>query len=235
MPVKEDIENKITAYFNEPYETHETSIVPDTDYSKLTFNNKGLIANLTFLFIDIRNSSNILDIYKEKYAAIIYQCFHEINVRLILSRGGKVRSFDGDRTMGVFSGDRKNPSALDAAMNIRWAISNILNKKLELKKYPGIKVGLGIDTGRTLITKVGKGGDINNSDLNWISKASNHASHLCQNAEDLIIISPEIFNNLPPEYKSSKGQNIWNNVQLTIKNNKTISAYKTNYWMEEFK
>ena len=53
MALKEDIENKVNSYFNEPYKVEETTIIPDTDYSKLTFGNKGLTAELAFLFVEI--------------------------------------------------------------------------------------------------------------------------------------------------------------------------------------
>ena len=109
-----------------------------------------------------------------------------------------------------------------------------MNKKLILN-YPVIKIGIGIDTGRTLVTKVGKGRDPNNSDLIWISKASNHASHLCQNSDDSIIVSPEVYSRLLEANKIINGNNQWSNIQLVLKNNRTISAHKTNLWWEVFK
>jgi class 3 adenylate cyclase len=90
--------------------------------------------------------------------------------------------------MGVFSGDRKNNNAVEAALNIRWAISNILNP--QFKPEYAINIGLGIDTGETLITKVGKGRDASNNDLVWVGKACNYASHMCSYAMNAIYISP---------------------------------------------
>ena len=78
MALLDDLKNKINNYFTEKYEVEETTIVPSTDYSKLTFGNKGLTAELTFLFVDIRKSSQLHDTYGHIDAAKIYQSFHDL-------------------------------------------------------------------------------------------------------------------------------------------------------------
>lgn len=228
MALLEDLQNKVNSYFNEKYEVSKTTIVPSTDYSKLTFGNIGLTADLTFLFVDIRKSSQLHDNYGYIYAAKIYQSFHDINVRIINNRGGQVRSFDGDRIMGVFSGDRKNNNAVEAALNIRWAVWNILNPKF--KPEFAINIGIGIDTGETLITKVGKGRDISNNDLVWVGKACNYASHMCNESENKIYVSPSVYDLLLDSNKLSSGRNFWEKVNMTLKNGKVVACYKTNYW-----
>lgn len=228
MALLEEIKSKIDSYFTEKYEVEETDIIPSTDYSKLTFGNKGLIADLTFLFVDIRKSSQLHDTYGYISAAKIYQSFHDINVRIINSRGGQVRAFDGDRIMGVFSGGRKNNNAVESALNIRWAITNILNVKF--KPEYAINIGIGIDTGKTLITKVGKGRDESNNDLVWVGKACNYASHFCNESENRIYISPTVFDKLDAKNKISNGADIWENLNIKLKNNTLVPCYRTNYW-----
>lgn len=227
MALLDDLKNKIGTYFREKYEIQETTIVPSTDYSKLTFGNTALTAELTFIFIDIRKSSELHDTYGYEYAARIYQSFHDICLRIINSRDGNVRAFDGDRIMGVFSGDQKNNNAVEAAMNIRWAISNILNP--QFKPEYAINIGIGIDTGQTLITKVGKGRDISNNDLVWVGKACNYASHMSSYATNCIHVSPAVYNKLFDSNKISDGKNMWSSINLTLKNGKTITCYKTTY------
>jgi class 3 adenylate cyclase len=227
MALVDDLKNKIAAYFKEKYEIKPTTIVPSTDYSKLTFGNTALTAELTFLFIDIRKSSELHDTYGYEHAARIYQSFHDICLRIINSRDGNVRAFDGDRIMGVFSGESKNDNAVEAAMNIRWAISNILNS--QFKPAYAISIGIGIETGLTLITKVGKGRDISNNDIVWVGKACNYASHMCSHATNCIHISSAIYNKIKEGNKTSEGKNMWNLINLILKNGKTISCYKTTY------
>ena len=228
MAIKDDLINKVDSYFNEEYSIAKTTIIPTTDYSKLTFGNSGLLADLTFLFVDIRKSSELHDTYGYENAARIYKSFHDINVRIINKRDGQVRAFDGDRIMGVFSGDRKNNNAVEAALNIRWAISNILNSKF--KKGFEINIGIGIDTGETLITKVGKGRDISNNDLVWVGKACNYASHMCNESKNKIYISPNVYSRLNEKNKISDSKNMWSNVIMKLKNGKEVHCYSTTYY-----
>jgi adenylate cyclase len=229
MALLDDLKNKIATYFREKYEIKPTTIVPTTDYSKLTFGNTALTAELTFLFVDLRKSSGLHEKYGYEYAARIYQSFHDICLRIIYSRDGNVRAFDGDRIMGVFSGDRKNNNAVEAALNIRWAISNILNP--QFKPEYAINIGLGIDTGETLITKVGKGRDVSNNDLVWVGKACNYASHMCSYAMNAIYISPAVFKRMAESNKICDGKDMWTPFNLTLKDGKIILCYKTTcYW-----
>lgn len=226
MSLKTDIKSKVSSYFNEPYEIVETKIVPSTDYSKLTFGNKALVSDLAFLFADIRKSSQLHSTYGFKKAARIYQSFHDISVRIIESKDGKVRAFDGDRVMGVFSGDYKCSNAAEAALKIKWAIVNILNPKLTTP----IKVGMGVDFGKTMITKVGKGRDNNNNDLVWIGKACNYASHLSGYGSNSSILTTRAYNKINKDSKySDKGENMWSPIKLTLKDNSIIDVYESKF------
>lgn len=225
MPVLEDLKNKVNSFFNEPYEVQETTIVPGTEYSRLTFGNNGLTCEFAFLYVDIRKSSKLHETYGLKNAAKIYQSFHEICVRIIINNQGHVRAFDGDRVMGVFSGDAKNNNAVKAAMQIQWSIRNILNTKLPT----ALKCGLGVDYGKTLVTKVGKGRDINNQDLIWVGQASNYASHLCNSANNTIIISERTFGRLSEDRRLSGGKEMWERKALSLKNNVTVKCYESGW------
>lgn len=226
MPLKLDIETKLSSFFKEKFDVKETAIVPSTDYSKLTFGNTGLISELCFLFVDIRESSKLHEKYGFANAARIYESFHEINVRLINTNNGKVRAFDGDRIMAVFSGDHKCTNAVKTAMQINWAIRNILNTHLDKP----LKCGLGVDYGKTLITKVGKGRDENNQDLIWVGQACNYASHYCQEGNDSVIISTQTYNKMNESVKiSSSNKNMWIERIITLKSGKQIKCYESNW------
>jgi adenylate cyclase len=225
MALLEELNGKIDAYVKQPYEIEETTVIPDTDNSKLTFGNKGLTCEYAFLFMDIRKSSQLHEKYGFTKAAKVYQSFHDINVRVIEENSGSVRAFDGDRVMGVFVSGSKNSNAVKAAMQIQWAIRNILNPKLETK----ITCGGGIDYGKILVTKIGKGRDKNNNDLVWIGKADNYASHLANAASNTIIISTNSYNVLIDDRKVSDGKNMWQSKNLTLKNGTNVNCYESNY------
>jgi len=226
MPLLDDLKSKISTYKTEKYTIEETTIVPSTDYSKLTFGNKGLTCDFAFLFIDIRSSSKLHEEYGLIKAAKIYHSFHDINVSVIKANSGNVRAFDGDRVLGVFSGESKNGNAVKAAMQIQWGIRNILNPILQTK----IICGAGIDYGKTLVIKVGKGRDQDNNDLVWLGKASNYASHLANEASNTIIISGESFKVLSKDRKiSSSNKEFWTPKVVTLKNAVKIHCYETGW------
>ena len=175
--------------------------------------------------MDIRKSSQLHETYGFSKAAKIYQSFHDINVRVIEENSGSVRAFDGDRVMGVFVGASKNSNAVKAAMQIQWAIRNILNPKLQTQ----ITCGGGIDYGKILVTKIGKGRNKNNNDLVWIGKADNYASHLANEAKNTIIISTNSYAVLVADRKVSDGKNMWQSKVLTLKNGTTVNCYESSY------
>ena len=228
MSLLDDLKSKISAYATEKYVVEETEIVPATDYSKLTFGNKGLVCEFAFLFVDIRKSSKLHETYGHVTAAKIYQSFHEINVRVIEANNGSVRAFDGDRVMGVFAGNTKRSNAVKAAMQIQWAVRNILNPTL---KKP-ILCGAGIDFGETLVTKVGKGRNTENNDLVWVGKASNYASHLSNEASNSTIISISTFNGMLEDRKKSNGRDMWTLKTITLKNDTKIQCYESAWGWE---
>ena len=232
MPLLDDLKTTTDKFFRENFEVNDTTIIPTTDYKKLTFGNKGVKCELTFLFIDIRKSSELHDNYGFVDAAKIYQSFHDINVRIINNRQGEVRAFDGDRIMGVFSGPRKNNNAVAAAMNIRYAITEVLNKKLPINKP--LNIGIGIETGLTLITKVGRGNDENNNDLVWIGKACNYASHMCNESTNKIYISPTVYSFLEGTNKTVNNVNIWSPINMVLKNGKKVLCHTTSYTWASF-
>jgi len=225
MALLDDLNDKIDAYVKQSYEIEETTIIPDTETANLTFGNKGLTCEYAFLFVDIRKSSQLHETYGFTKAAKIYQSFHDINVRVIEENSGNVRAFDGDRVMGVFVGGSKNSNAVKAAMQIQWAIRNILNPKLGTQ----ITCGGGIDYGKILVTKVGKGRDKNNNDLVWIGKADNYASHLANEANNKIIISTNSYNVLIDDRKISNGKNMWQSKVITLKNGTNVNCYESSY------
>lgn len=224
MGLLDDLKNKIDSYAKEPYDIEETTIVPDTDNQKLTFGNKGLKGEYAFLFVDIRKSSQLHELYGLEKAAKIYQSFHEINVKVILENGGNIRAFDGDRVMAVFVGNTKNGNAVKAAMQIQWGVRNILNPILGTD----IKCGAGIDYGEILVTKIGKGRNTNNNDLVWVGKADNYASHLANEADNSIIISVKSFGVLNENRKiSTNGEDFWKAKTITLKNGTKVNCYES--------
>jgi len=119
--------------------------------------------------------------YDKRIAAKVFKSFLSCSTRLIKEHGGKIRSFDGDRVMGVFIGQTKNTAAAKCALKINYAFLKVIKPKLE-NKYPALKTGsyklahcVGIDTSEVLIIR---GGVRNDNDLVWVGRAPNVAAKL---------------------------------------------------------
>ena len=98
--------------------------------------------------------------------------------RIIRHVGGEIRSFDGDRVMGVFLGKSKNTSAAKAALHINYFFGHILKPIAEdFYKHRNLSLsqGVGIDTSETMVVR---SGIRNNNDLVWVGRAPNVAAKL---------------------------------------------------------
>jgi class 3 adenylate cyclase len=111
----------------------------------------------------------------------VFKSFLSCSSKIIRAEGGEIRSFDGDRVMGVFVGTVKNTSAARCALKINYAFLNIIKPKL-IAKYPNLATGsyklahcVGVDTSEVLVIR---GGVRNNNDLVWIGRAPNVAAKL---------------------------------------------------------
>lgn len=211
------IEEKIETIFTTEMEVDdfEGDSVPSVD--DLPDKNKGLIVtNCTILFVDIRSSTKLSDKSQAKSMAKIYRAFARAMSMCVYESGGRVRQIAGDRVMGVFVDDVEESSiqkAMDAARAITSVVEYIFNplcrKNVNQKE---IACGVGIDTGRILVTPIGikhQGDD--SRDLVWAGKTANVASKHTDLAEaSEIFVTKRFYEKLPSEYKkNSDGSEIW--------------------------
>lgn len=136
--------------------------------------------NVTILYSDLANSTELAMTFDRKIAARVSKAFMAICARVVRAHGAEVRSYDGDRIMGIFAGEMKNTRAAKAALQINWAFRKVLKPKFEAK-YGDLKASFdlvhatGVDTSDVLIVR---GGIWNNNDLVWIGRAPNVAAKL---------------------------------------------------------
>lgn len=170
----------------------------------------------TFLYADLANSSKIAKELDRRIAAKVIKAFLATSARIVRSCGGKIVSFDGDRIMGVFYEDSKNSDAAKCALQIKYAVHNIIRPKFE-KKYDSIKKasftidhGVGIDTGTVLAVR---GGARGSNDLIWIGRAPNLAAKLSDLREPphQTFITASVFNKLndKSKYGGADNQLMW--------------------------
>lgn len=187
--------------------------VPDTD--RLTFGNTGIHLDATVVYADLNGSTKMVDALKDVRAAEYYKSYLHSAGKIIEDLDGTITAYDGDRIMAIFVGDRQVDRAVDSALRINWAVTNIINAKFGALLgtwHRPINHTIGIDSGQLLATKAGVRGE---SDIVWVGPAANYAAKLTS------------FNGLDPKYEiriteqaykkivehvyfNSSGASIWN-------------------------
>jgi adenylate cyclase len=187
------------------------TVVPTTDS---VTNSQAVKLDATFLYADLAGSAMLSRVCPWQTTAKIMRAYLDCTTRLIKVWGGEIRSFDGDRVMGLFVGDLKNTHATNCAREIFYTVENILGPKAT-KKFDSIrnndiklKNGIGIDTGEARAVRAGIR---NSNDLIWIGRAPSLAAKLSdlRNYPYCVYISEASYKKLPDTSKLVDGKNIW--------------------------
>jgi hypothetical protein len=114
-------------------EWHERSgnVILETD--DVTLKNGAVKIEATILYADLAGSYILAKTCPWQTTAKITRAYLDISVRLIRAHNGEIRSFDGDRVMGIFKGNTPNISAVHCARKIDWMVEKVINPKAEAK------------------------------------------------------------------------------------------------------
>jgi len=171
--------DSILAQSNSDFE--EKKSLPDRD--ELTFDN-GFYANCTALFVDIRDSSKLPDLYNRPALAKLYRAFISEMVAVFNSHA-KAREINivGDCVWGLYNTPYK--SDINTVFNLAAqanSLLKVLNYKLNKAGYTTpIRCGFGAAYGRALMIKAGqKGSTI--SDVVYMGDVVNQAAKLASQA-----------------------------------------------------
>ena len=212
MAFTDEIASDVDGVLAQTWSTRDGLVVPEADDVALAGGAVKLQA--TMLYADLVDSTS-LAIYDRRVAARVFKSFLASTARVIRRRGGYIRSFDGDRIMGVFVGDFKNTSAAKAALNINHVFLKIIKPKLEAKyevfRNGTYKLGhcTGIDTSEVMVVR---SGIAKNNDLVWVGSAPNVAAKLSGIRDDPnnSWITESVYNSMNEEVKTSTdGRPMW--------------------------
>lgn len=139
--------------------------VPKTE--DVVLRNGAVKVDATYLYADLAGSSIAAQRLTKEAAGTIIRSYLNAASRIIRHFNGHIRSFDGDRVMGIFMGGGKNTSAAKAGLAINWAIHEVLRPRLnakwnDLESLYRVDHGVGIATGEAFIIR---GGVRDNNDL----------------------------------------------------------------------
>ncbi len=227
------LKNRVDTLFGTSFNVREGRVVPTTD--DVVLKDGAVKIDAAFLYADLANSALLSKLCPWSTTAKIIRCFLDCSTRLIVKHGGAIRSFDGDRVMGVFIGDSKNSNASICGREIHWAVRKIIHPaaKKQFKSIRDneieIRHGVGIDVGEV---RAVRSGIRNSNDLIWIGKAASFSAKL-SDARDTgyhTYISSRTFNKLSkPAKLNSNGENMWTSQNFSFAG-ETETVYKSNHW-----
>lgn len=198
--------------------------------------NEAVQLDATYLYSDMVDSSGLVKISPKETVGKVLRLYLDLSVRIIRARGGHIRSFDGDRVMGIFIGAGRQDKAVQAAMQIKWACMNLIQPKIDAK-YKSIKdnewkikSASGIASGDTFVVRGGvrKSG----SDLVSVGIAPNLAAKLSdlRQGANHVFIGKATYSSLGKNARESKGVNMWNGPYSLTVGGKGYEYYRSNYY-----
>jgi class 3 adenylate cyclase len=131
VSLKDDLDRFVEDSFSGVWTRREGQKVPETDH--LTLKNDALDLEATVLYADLADSTGLVKDRPDWFAAKVYKTFLYCAAKIIRDNDGSVTAYDGDRVMGVFIGASKNSNAAKAALQIRWAVGNIVSAKMNAR------------------------------------------------------------------------------------------------------
>ena len=172
---------RVDALFKTNFVQREGRVVPAS--ADVTLKDGAVKIEAAFLYTDLAGSAMLSKVCPWTTTAKIIRAFLDASTRLIIKHGGHVRSFDGDRVMGVFMGDSKNSSASICGREVHWAVRKIIHpaaakqftsisgNNIEIRNCTGIDVGE---------VRAVRSGIRDNNDLIWIGKAASFSALLSE-------------------------------------------------------
>ena len=204
--------------------------IPEQD--DLGYGKDGTKIDATILYADLVDSTGLAVGYKAWFAAAVSKTFLLSAVRIIRNNTGTIASFDGDRVMAIFLGDSQDSNAAIAALQINYAVTQIIQPYLK-DRFPTTKYVprhcVGID--RSAVTAV-RAGIRGNNDLIWIGRAANYAAILSEIRSDhATYITQDVYAllNAKAKLKNGEGENKWTKTSVSFKG-RSVDCYKSNYW-----
>jgi class 3 adenylate cyclase len=178
MALLDDLKSETDKIVRGAWNRRDGTVVPET--ADLALGNEAVDLEATFLYADLHDSTRLATI-NQRVAAEVFKAYLMGTTRIIRALGGEIRSFDGDRVMGVFVEGAKNTNAAEAGLKINYFFSQVLTPsfndfyKVSFPNGLPLNQTVGIDTSKVMVVR---SGIRNNNDLVWVGRAPNIAAKL---------------------------------------------------------
>ncbi len=229
MAILDTVKDEVDSILSISWDERSGNVIPDTN--DVALKNGAVKIEATFLYADLAGSSVLAKKCPWGTTAKIIRTYLDTAVRIIKYHGGEIRSFDGDRVMGIFKGESPNTSAANCARKIDWVVTNVINPKAK-EKFQSIRDNdikikhcVGIDTSEV---RAVRSGIRNNNDLIWIGKAAGFAAKLSDIREYPyeVYISKESYNKLHESAKKDGQEDVWASTTVAI-SGETYTVYRS--------
>jgi adenylate cyclase len=181
MGLKDTISSTTNILLTTPFDIRNGTTVPTTDTVKLS--DGAVKIKAVFLYSDLADSTGLAKNHPRETTAKVIRAYLNAVTRVIRNRSGEIRSFDGDRVMGIFIGNDAPDRAARVALEIKWVVDNVVQPKV-VSQFQSIqnsgwimKNGTGVDISEAMMVR---GGVRNNSDLVSVGDAPNIAAKLSE-------------------------------------------------------
>jgi len=221
VTLKDDLTNEVSGIFRQAWNERDGQQVPES--ADLGLGKDAVKLDGTCLYADLADSTGMVTTKRPTFAAEIYKAFLLCAAKIIRSRGGVITAYDGDRVMAVYIGQQKNRLAVRSALEVNWAIQEIVTPAM-LSRWQdsGFRpaCAVGVDTSPLFIARTGVRGA---NDLVWVGRAANYAAKLATlRGDHRTYITSDVYRDLDPSAKLHEGRSMWDALRWDAHDRSTI-------------
>lgn len=231
MTFKDDLTSSVRAITSTKWNSQSARVVPRTQDVALRDGAKEL-SDAVFLYSDMADSTGLVRIHPDETVAKVIRAYLSTAVRIIRRRDGHIRSFDGDRAMAIFLGADAASRAARCALEIKWAVDNIVQPEIT-SRFKSIresgwtmKQGTGLDMGYALIVRAGIR---DSSDLISVGDAANIAAKLNEFRDARSWVTDKVWDAMDYESCFSGGKAMWSDAKIKSAGARTLKVRSSNW------
>lgn len=232
MGIQDDVRTAVDEICSVAWKERHGTVVPETQ--DVVFKNGAVNVEATYLYADLANSTGLAHHVSRKVVARVIRSYLNASARVIRKWNGAIRSYDGDRVMGIFIGSSQRNDAVRAALGINWAFCNVLKPKIS-EKWPTVpsrwtpKHAVGVAHGEAMIVR---GGVVGENDLISIGRAPNIAAKLSDiRGAKYLYITDGVYSALkPPAKMATSDESFWSRYTDQTIGGNTVKVYASNWW-----
>jgi class 3 adenylate cyclase len=243
MAFEDQMRDQASEILNEEWKLRDGQVVPKTN--DVAHKNGAVKLEATFLYADLAGSTQLQKSYLDTFAAKAVRMYLGGASSIIRNYGGSIKSFDGDRVMGVFVGGRMRNDAVRAAFAIHWLVQQVINPLVKDRHESNGTTnvwaathGIGVDVGETFVARAGvrnKPGEHSHNDLIFIGRAANVAAKLSSYrdaAAGPIIITDDVHKYLDEKQKKylKSDTQVWSSPKTESVGPHVLKLHRADYW-----